>query len=60
MGWLKYMLTAGLLVSTVHTAIAGVVVGGHAGSVRRLKERSLDFGEKHREDQAVSDSVMGR
>lgn len=28
MGWLKYMLTAGLLVGTVHTAIAGVVVGG--------------------------------
>jgi len=27
MGWLKYMLTAGLLVGTVHTAIAGVVVG---------------------------------
>lgn len=58
MGWLKYMLTAGLLVGTVHTAIAGVVVG-HAGGVRRLKERSLDFGEKHREDQTVSDSVMG-
>ncbi|MCI1737826.1 MAG: fimbria/pilus periplasmic chaperone [Pseudomonas veronii] len=28
MGWLKYMLTAGLLVGTAHTAIAGVVVGG--------------------------------
>ncbi len=53
MGWLKYMLTAGLLVGTVHTAIAGVVVGGHAGGVRRLKERSLDFGEKHQKPSRI-------